>query len=32
MIEVILNLFIIYIQINIFILKQTACPNRGFLV
>nr|DAP82706.1 MAG TPA: hypothetical protein [Bacteriophage sp.]DAX20448.1 MAG TPA: hypothetical protein [Caudoviricetes sp.]DAX79762.1 MAG TPA: hypothetical protein [Caudoviricetes sp.] len=32
MIEIILNLFIIYIQINIFILKQTACPNRGFLV
>nr|DAI54302.1 MAG TPA: hypothetical protein [Caudoviricetes sp.]DAK27632.1 MAG TPA: hypothetical protein [Caudoviricetes sp.]DAS24189.1 MAG TPA: hypothetical protein [Caudoviricetes sp.]DAU85143.1 MAG TPA: hypothetical protein [Caudoviricetes sp.]DAX45440.1 MAG TPA: hypothetical protein [Caudoviricetes sp.] len=32
MIEIILNLFIIYIQINIFILKQTACPDRGFLV
>nr|DAJ51035.1 MAG TPA: hypothetical protein [Caudoviricetes sp.] len=32
MIEIILNLFIIYIQINIFVLKQTACPDRGFLV
>nr|DAJ29585.1 MAG TPA: hypothetical protein [Caudoviricetes sp.] len=32
MIEIILNLFIIYIQINIFILKQMACPDRDFLV